>query len=187
MDRRVRRQRVRFFFSPMRLDSDPDLWGADVLRCDLQSVRVTQSLYHSCLYTMCVCVCVCVCLTCVCVCVYSQPTIFLSVNVCGSGRPCQLPQQSHAPVTPRRHDVPRCSRSHHTLAVARAPPVFFNAMIYQQQCCASVAHRAPTPRLAQLRPRSLCARSRPRRLAQTDNFFSGPTVSTDSEGLLFVP
>ena len=111
----------------------------------------------------------------------------LSVNVCGDGRPCQLPQQSHAPVTPRRHDVPRCSRSHHTLAVARAPPVFFNAMIHQQQCCASVAHRAPTPRLAQLRPRSLCARSRPRRLAQTDNFFSGPTVSTVSEGLLFVP
>ena len=111
----------------------------------------------------------------------------LSVNVCGSGRPCQLPQQSHAPVTPRRHDVPRCSRSHHTLAVARAPPVFFNAMIYQQQCCASVAHRAPTPRLAQLRPRSLCARSRPRLAVQTDNFFSGPTVSTVSEGLLFVP
>ena len=45
----------------MRLDSDPDLWGADVLRCDLQSVRTTQSLYHSCSYTMCVCVCVCVC------------------------------------------------------------------------------------------------------------------------------
>ena len=108
-------------------------------------------------------------------------------NVCGDGRPCQLPQQSHAPVRPRRHDVPRCSRSHHTLAVARAPPVFVNAMIHQQQCCASVAHRAPTPRLAQLRPRSLCARSRPRRLVQTDNFFSGPTVSTVSEGLLFVP
>ena len=82
----------------------------------------------------------------------------LSFYGCGTDRPCELLQRRCAPVVPTAVYTSLDSLCHTVMAVARAPPVFLYAMIHQHRCCASVTHRAPKPRLAQLRPRSpVCA------------------------------
>ena len=82
----------------------------------------------------------------------------LSFYGCGTDRPCELLQRRCAPVVPTAVYTSLASLCHTVMAVARAPPVFLYAMIHQHRCCASVTHRAPKPRLAQLRPRSpVCA------------------------------
>ena len=82
----------------------------------------------------------------------------LSFYGCGTDRPCELLQRSRAPVVPTAVYTSLDSLCQTAMAVARAPPVFLYAMIHQHRCCASVTHRAPKPRLAQLRPRSpVCA------------------------------
>ena len=79
----------------------------------------------------------------------------LSSNECGAGRPCELPQRScRAGLARARPSV----LGHATTGRSPSTARILYAMIHQHRCCASVAHRAPKPRLAQLRPRSaVCA------------------------------
>ena len=91
-----------------------------------------------------------------------EMTLVLSFYGCGAGRPCQLLRQSRASVVPTAVHVTPLGQT--SMAVAGAPLLFLYATIYQHRCCASVAHRAPKPRLVQLRLRCpVCASCCPRR------------------------